>query len=156
MNSHPDQSGLRLAMAYVQGLIQQLYSMPLEIRVARIVHETCPGLREMQAEKVTAHLRNLSRMLAPGFRDGVPADAFDKSVTMTAAFAKSWADLSGSRLAVIPYEATGFLDPGCKLLAALDGLAENSAENHITTVDSWAEQLGVTGLFGWKFTDRHP
>lgn len=93
MACHPRESGLRLAMACVQGLIQQLYSMPLEIRVSRIVHESCPGLRELQSEKITAHLRNLSRMLAPGFRDGEPTDAFDKSVTMTAAFAKAWANL---------------------------------------------------------------
>ncbi|MEI7912684.1 MAG: hypothetical protein WCK77_23910 [Verrucomicrobiota bacterium] len=44
------ETALLRASIYLQGLIQQLQSMPLEIRVARLCFETCPGLRGMQEE----------------------------------------------------------------------------------------------------------
>jgi hypothetical protein len=60
MAAMPRESALRLATMQLQGLIQQLQSLPLEIRVARLIFESCPGLREMQHEMLTAHLRQLS------------------------------------------------------------------------------------------------
>jgi len=152
--SLPRESAMKMAGFYLQGLIQQVYSLPLEIRVARICFENCPGLREMQEEKLTSHLRKLSEVFSPKIRQQVPPDVFDKNVTMNAALAKAWSELTDSRLPIIPYEATGYLEKGAKLLAAIDDLPENKAENLVKNVDLWADQLGMSSLFRWKFTNR--
>lgn len=152
--SLPPESALRMATLYLQGLIQQLRSLPIEIRVARICHETCPGLREMQHEALTAHLRKLSEVFSPKIRQQVPPDVFDKNVSMNAALAKAWGELADSKLPTIPYEATGYLKKGSELLAALDARPDHTSENHVETVDSWADQLGMSSLYGWKFSNR--
>ena len=154
MASMPKESALRMADLYLQGLIQQVQSLPMEIRVARICFESCPGLREMQHEMLTTHLRNLSEIFAPQIRQQVPAELFDKNVAMNAAIAKAWGVLSDSRLPTIPYEAIGCLEKGETLLAVLDALPENTSGNHVKVVDAWAEQLGMSSLFGWKYTNR--
>jgi hypothetical protein len=154
MASLPRESALRLATLHLQGLIQQLQSLPMEIRVARLIFENCPGLREMQHEMVTAHLRQLSEIFSPKIRQQVPQELFERNVAMSASLAKAWGDLTGSRLPVIPYEVTGYLEKGENLLAVIDTLPENTSENHVATVDAWAGQLGMSSLFGWKFSNR--
>jgi hypothetical protein len=154
MASMPRESALRLATLHLQGLIQQLQSLPMEIRVARLCYESCPGLREMQHEMLTAHLRQLSEIFSPNIRQQVPQEVFEKNASMNAALAKAWGELAGSRLPVIPYEATGYLEKGENLLAVIDALPVNTSENHVSTVDAWAGQLGMGSLFGWKYTNR--
>jgi hypothetical protein len=39
-----------MANYYVEGLLKQLHSEPLEIRVVNLCFESCPSLRDMQAE----------------------------------------------------------------------------------------------------------
>lgn len=152
--SLPRESATKMGDFYLRGLIQQVYSLPLEIRVARLCFENCPGLREMQEENLTAHLRKLSEVFSPKIRQQIPPDVFDKNVTMSAALAKAWGELVDSRLPVIPYEATGYLEKGEKLLAVIDNLPEKKASNFVKNVDSWADQLGMGSLFRWKFTNR--
>ena len=91
-----------MAGFYLQGLIQQVYSLPLEIRVARICFESCPGLREMQEEKLTSHLRKLTEVFSPKIRQQIPPDLFDKSVTMNAALAQAWGQLIRQQVACHP------------------------------------------------------
>jgi hypothetical protein len=152
--SLPRESAVRMATLYLQGLIQQAQSLPMEIRVARFCFENCPGLREMQHEMLTAHLRNLSEIFSPKIRPQIPPDLFDKNAAMNAALAKAWGEIADSRLPIIPYEATGYLERGENLLAVIDALPENTSENHVKTVDSWAGELGMSSLFGWKYTNR--
>ena len=45
----PRDHARRTARFYVEGLLKQLNSMPLEIRVANFCHQECPDLRPMQA-----------------------------------------------------------------------------------------------------------
>lgn len=152
--SLPRDSAERMATLYVRGLIQQAQSLPMEIRVARFCFENCPGLREMQHEMLTAHLRKLTEIFAPKIRQQIPPDLFDKNAAMNAALAKAWGEIADSRLPIIPYDATGYLEKGEKLLAVIDSLPENTSGNHVKTVDSWAGELGMSSLFGWKYTDR--
>jgi len=154
MASMPRESALRLAGQHLKGLIQQLQSLPMEIRVARLIFESCPGLREMQHEMLSTHLRQLSGIFSPKIRQQVPQELFERNVAMSAALAKAWGELNGSRLPVIPYETTGYLGKGENLLAVIDVLPENTSENHVATVDAWAGQLGMGSLFGWKYTNR--
>ena len=126
----------------------------MEIRVARLCFGNCPGLREMQHDLLTAHLRQLSEIFSPKIRQQLPQELFEKGAAMNAALAKAWGELADSRLPIIPYEATGYLEKGENLLAVIDDLPENTSENHVMTVDSWAAQLGMGSLVGWRYTNR--
>jgi hypothetical protein len=45
----PPDTAAKTATFYVEGLLKQLHSAPLEIRVANLCYESCPSLRDMQA-----------------------------------------------------------------------------------------------------------
>ena len=150
----PAENAAAMAKYYVEGILKQLYSAPLEIRVVNLCFESCPSLRGMQAELVTAHLRGISGAFSPKLRDRAPQEAFQKNMTMNAALALNWARLSGSRLCLIPYESTGYIDAGQKLLDAVDSEPGQTSANHLRTVDSWAGQLALRTLYQWEFSNR--
>ena len=150
----PAETDATTANFYMEGLLKQLNSTPLEIRVANLCYESCPSLRDMQAESFTAHLRGISEAFSPKVKDIAPPDVFQKNVAMSAALALNWARLSGSRLCLLPYESTGHVDAGQKLLDAVDSAPEQTSENHMRTVDAWAEQLSLRTLYRWELSNR--
>ena len=139
---------------YVKSLLMQLNSTPLEIRVANLCYESCPSLRDMQAESFNAHLRSISEVFSPKIKALAPQDAFQKNVAMNAALALNWARLSGSRLCLMPYESTGHIDAGQKLFDVVDTATAHTSENHMRTVDAWAEQLSLRTLYRWELSNR--
>ena len=83
-------------------------------------------------------------------------------MTMNAALALNWARISGSRLCLLPYEATGYLQGGQILLHILDRLAPSSfdpistptLQGHREIVDAWAENLLLRTLYRWEMSSR--
>jgi hypothetical protein len=142
------------ARFYVEGLLKQLNSGPLEIRVANLIYASCPSLRDMQAELLNTQLRGISEAFSPKIKDRVPPEVFQKNVSMNAALALNWTRLSGSRLCLLPYESTGYIGVGQKLLDAVDSEPDQTSMNHMRTVDSWAGQLSLRSLYQWEFSNR--
>jgi hypothetical protein len=54
LNSLDSGTAEKMAKFYVEGLVKQVRSMPLEICVAQLVFAKCPGLRPLQAESFRA------------------------------------------------------------------------------------------------------
>lgn len=150
----PAETAARKANFYVESLLRQVNSTPLEIRVANLCYESCPSLREMQAESFTTHLRGISEAFSPKIKDTAPPDVFQKNVAMNAAVALNWARLSGSRMCLLPYESTGHVDAGQKLLDIVDSAPEPTSANHMRTVDAWAEALSLRTLYRWELSNR--
>jgi hypothetical protein len=150
----PAETAAKTASFYVESLLRQVNSTPLEIRVANLCYESCPSLREMQAASFTAHLRQVSEVFSPKIKALAPPVAFQKNVAMNAALALNWARLSGSQLCLLPYESTGHVDAGQRLLDAIDAAPEQTSGNHMRTVDVWAEQLSLRTLYRWELSNR--
>jgi hypothetical protein len=53
----PADNAAAMANYYLEGLLKQLLSEPLEIRVVNLYFDSCPSLRDSQAELLTAHQR---------------------------------------------------------------------------------------------------
>ncbi len=123
---------------YVEGLVKQVQSVPLEIGVAKLVFEKCPSLRDAQAESFRAQLQNLSQVFTPKIKDSGPAEVFQKNVAMNASLALGWSEISGDRIALLPYESTGHLESGQKLLAALQAASPLDSAAYTGVVDAWA------------------
>ena len=150
----PADTAARTASFYVESLVRQVSSNPLEIRVANLCYESCPSLRDMQAESFNAHLRGISEAFSPKIKELAPPDVFQKNMAMNAAVALNWARLSGSRMCVLPYESTGHVAAGQKLLDAVDAASAHTSANHMQTVDTWAEQLSLRTLYRWELSNR--
>ena len=150
----PADSAVAKARFYMEGLLKQVNSGPLEIRVANLIFASCPSLRDMQAELLNTQLRGISEAFSPKIKDRVPPEVFQKNVSMNAALALNWARLSGSRLCLLPYESTGYTGTGQKLLDAVDAEPGQTSANHLRIVDSWAGQLAMRTLYQWEFSNR--
>jgi hypothetical protein len=140
---------------YLRGLLNQLFSLPLEISVAQRIFTEAESLREAQSSLQDAYLRRLSSILAPTFRSSLPEDVFRTNVGMNAAMALGWSRLTGQRAPLIPYESVGALDVGTKLLEFAEELNEHrTAKHHIATVNAWAVVLSLRSLYEWESSDR--
>jgi hypothetical protein len=149
----PD-SARNIASIWIRGIANQLFSSPLEIRVARILFNEHPDLRNLQASLFDSYLRQLTTVLSPQFRESAPADLFEKNSLMNASMVLAWSRLSGQKAPTIPFESLGLLPAAEKLLASLDKFPEPTSADHMATVDAWAGTLSMSTLYEWKTFDR--
>jgi hypothetical protein len=135
----------------VEGLLNQVQSAPTEMMGIEMCHELCPGLRNLQQEAVKANIREMTAALSPKIRTQVPSEVFRRNAAMNAAFCLTWAELSGDRTALIPFETLGFLEQGQALFAAYRSVPVDSGERYVVVVDKWAEILEMQGWYVWRF-----
>lgn len=135
----------------VEGLLNQLQSLPTEMMAIEMCHELCPGLRGVQQEAVAANLREMTASLGPKIRTQTPPEIFRRNAAMNAAFCLSWAERSGDRTALIPFETLGFLEKGPALFAAYRSVPADSAARYVLVVDRWSEILEMQGWYEWRF-----
>jgi hypothetical protein len=131
----------------VLGLLQQLNSIPCQIMAAEACYELCPNLREEITLSMKSELKETSGVLDPKIKGATPLEIYTRSVAMNAAFAKRWADKSGDRLALLPYEASGFIKKATELCKALDLLPADSPDRYPRAVDSWAKVLDMEAWY---------
>jgi hypothetical protein len=146
----------KVASFYVEGLVKQVQSTPLEISVAKLVFEKCPSLRPLQTESFRAQLQNLSQVFTPKVKESAPSEVFQKNVAMNAALALGWSDISGERIALLPYESTGHLEAGKQLFTLLQAAPILDSTAYTALVDAWARTLSLEGLYHWEYSNRRP
>ena len=74
---------------------------------------------------------------------------------MNAAYARFGGDLFGKPYLAVPYLSQGYGDKASRLIAlALGGgsPAEEPADRQI--IDSWAQELGISGWYDWSEQDE--
>jgi hypothetical protein len=151
LSQAPASVAQKTAQHYVQGLLHQVRSMPLEILTIRDCRELCPDLRDLQADSVENELRRLSEVFAPKLRSSVPEQIWRGNVSMNSAFALNWAELSGSPLAMLPYNSAGFNGTGTSLLKEVNAHSAKTPDAYMALVDAWAEQVGLRTLYQWEY-----
>lgn len=135
----------------VQGLLQQLNSIPCQIMATEMCYELCPSLKEEIELSTNFELKENSAVLDPRIKSNTPAEIYGRSVAMNAAQAKRWSDKSGDRLAIFPYEATGHIKKATELCNALDQIPENATDRYQQAVDSWAKILDLEGWYDFTY-----
>jgi hypothetical protein len=128
------------------GLGVQLRSMPIGIRVDRVLYETHPELRGMQRFIAERQLKESVGCLSPSIKEMAPELIFNASVGMNAALALEWSRLWNEDAHVVPYRLAGHVRLGERLLAALDAIPDTPHHDR-ELVSSWAEVLGVDSLY---------
>jgi len=128
------------------GLGVQLRSMPIGIRVDRVLYETHPELRDMQRVIAERQLKESVGCLSPAIKEMAPELIFNASVGMNAALALAWSRLWNEDAHVVPYRLAGYVGLGERLLAPLDAIPDTPHHDR-ELVSSWAEILGVDRLY---------
>lgn len=128
------------------GLGVQLRSMPIGIRVDRVLYNAQPELRDMQRVIAERQLKESVGCLSPAIKEMAPELIFNASVGMNAALALAWSRLWNEDAHVVPYRLAGYVGLGERLLAALDAIPDTPHHDR-ELVSSWAEILGVDRLY---------
>ncbi len=150
----PKSTVRQLAEQFFDGLLVQLRSYPIGMRIDQWVRETYPALHEAQEASIDRQQRDNAQVLSPQIRQMTPPIIFSGNASMNAAYALFCERLLNRSQYVIPYRSLGFEERGSALLKVWDELPSDARHDR-DLVDSWAEQLEVSDWYRWvPFTER--
>jgi len=130
------------------GLITQLRSIPLALRIDDWLRNQFAGLRDQQDESCRCQLREGIAALDPRVRRAVPKQIAEASVAMNAAQAMYWAEAWEDEQAIAPYKAAGLLDEGRKLLRLWKETPGDPTHDR-ELIDAWGRHLGIEGWYAF-------
>jgi hypothetical protein len=145
----------KLGSFLYDGLILQLRSIGPGLVVDRWIRQHCPDLHDPQAQVVESQITSNLGALKPSTRANFPAEIYDASIAMNAAYAVFGGDLLGKPYLAVPYLSQGYGPQARRLIdvAMGDGQAEEPTDRTITDrtiIDGWAEELGISGWYEWS------
>lgn len=88
--SFPKEIRSKLVDQFLSGIIQQLRSYPIGLRVDHWLRQGYPGFAEQQKKAIDRQLNDNAMTLRPEVRQIAPAKVFEANVGMNAAFAQFW------------------------------------------------------------------
>ena len=109
------------------GLISQLRSMGPGLVVDRWIRDQCPDLQQPQAQVIESQITSNVGALQPSTRTNVPAEIYEASIAMNAAYAVFGGDLLGKPYLAVPYLSVGHGPQARRLLTELALEAERRA-----------------------------
>jgi len=130
------------------GLMTQLRSLPIGMRVDAWLRADYPGLHAAQEKSFAIQQAEAALALSPKIRAMTPPTLFSANAAMNAAYALFCDRLLGRPLYGVPYRSTGVADRGQALLDLWDGVPMDAA-NDRTLVDAWGNDLGLTDWYTW-------
>ena len=130
------------------GLMSQLISIPLAMRVDSWIEDSFPELAAQQKSMVTRQLQDALGTLQPEVRRVAPEKVTKSSLTINAAYALFWSRRWNDTLVSMPYRAANLGVGGGRLLDIYD--ATSADPRHDTSlVDDWAKELGLNTIYTW-------
>lgn len=130
------------------GILSQLRSVPVGLRVDSWILEEYPELAPLQRAAAMKQLDDIAAGLRPDVQDMMPDEALTASLSMGAAFSIYWAERFGQPQLTLPFRATGHLAAGQALYDIWRG-ASNDPGNDRGLIDEWAGKLGLQGWYQW-------
>ena len=130
----------------LHGLLTQLRSYPVGLRVDAWLLANYPDLRELQVRGARAQLLENVEGLKAGASGYFPPKLYRANMAMNAAFAAFWSRLWNEPPLTLPYKAAGVLDRGESLLKICERIAADAA-NDRELIDEWAFDLGIKGWY---------
>ena len=131
------------------GLMTQLRSLPIEMRVAVSLREAYSSLWNRQELFLGSEQAQAVQCLAPQIRAMTPPTVFAANASMNATYALFCDRLLGRSLYAVAYRSTGLSERGQALLDMFD--ETSSAPPHDRSlIDLWAHDLGLADWYLWK------
>jgi len=144
----PDTAKQQLTQQLFDGLLTQLRSYPIGMRIDSWIHETFPNLANLQRDAIAHQQQENQSVLRPEIRSFAPKPVYDANVTMNAAYAIFCDRVFGKMGYSIPFRSAGFEKPGRALVEILQSTPDDPTSDR-SLVDSWAENLGLSGWYQW-------
>lgn len=136
----------QLAQQFGNGLGLQLRSMPITMRIDKLIHDSHPELTSLQHESVDRQLQENMGALSPRSKVIAPDEIIRPNALMNAAFAKFFAGLWNAPMVFAPYVAAGYGEAGAALLAFHEQIPEGSDRDR-ELVNAWSKYTGLNRWF---------
>jgi hypothetical protein len=146
---------IKIINMMIDGIIKQMTSQPVDVRIERWLYNSYPDLRMTQNESVIRDIKIALKGLSDRIRNSFPKLAFELSNIMNYAHIKSIDDLFGTRYSK-QFEGFNGLDKGEKMYELL--LSEDRGySGDIEIINKWAKIAGIDGWITWQnFEDMPP
>lgn len=130
------------------GLMTQLRSLPVEMRLSVWLRDAYPSLHDAQARFFADEHKRATQALSPQVRAMTPPTVFSANAAMNAAYALFCDRLLNRPLYGVAYRSTGHADRGQALLDLWDQTPSDAAHDR-ALVDAWGNELGLTDWYTW-------
>ena len=130
------------------GLMTELRSLPIGMRIDGWIYDTYPSLREAQSSAINEQQRTNVQVLDPQIRGMTPSKIYTANLSMNAAYALFCDDLYGEGGYSVAYRTAGFAARGMQLLEQWRSIAPEPALDR-QLVDAWAQSLGLAKWYRW-------
>lgn len=125
------------------GLMTQLRSAPLGLRIDSWLSSAYPVFDKQQRTSVGRQLQEAAAVLSPSVKAMAPGKVYAASVAMNAAVAVYWAHQWQDRTVAAPYKVSGYLDKAETLLKLFKETPESPAGDR-TLINAWAAEVGIS------------
>lgn len=144
----PESAVEKLAEQMSSGLLVQLRSYPVGIRIDQWIRDSYPGLHEAQEKSIDQQQRENARMLGPQIKQMTPASIFAGNASMNAAYALFCDRLLGRAQYTVSYRSVGYEGVGNRLLEKCESIPSDPGHD-VELIDAWGEELGVSDWYEW-------
>jgi hypothetical protein len=131
------------------GLISQVRSIPVGLRVDAWILQEFPDLLPLQEKALSKQLNDNASALRPDVQAAMPEQALAINISMSAAFAFFWAARLNQPQIALPYQATGYVERGMKLLDIFNLIPTDPSQD-TALIDAWADTLGIRNWYRWE------
>jgi hypothetical protein len=128
------------------GLMLQLRSVPVGLRVDSWISQNYPVLHEQQRTAAVRQLNENAQALRPEVRELAPLRVYAANIGMNAAFAAFWSRTWADDLITNPYRTAGQLGTGQALLKLFDDTPATPIHDR-PLIEAWANHLELNGWF---------
>ena len=130
------------------GLMSQLSSIPIGLRVDLWLLNHYPALKEQQHASMLAQIKQGIEVARPEIERMFPHKLFRANMAMNIAYAQFWTNMTGEPNHVKVYRNHRFYRDGQALLELMNTIPPEVL-NDRQLVDAWAKHLGLDGWYSW-------
>lgn len=130
------------------GLITHLRSVPIGLRVSEKLTLDYPVLLELEALHVEKELAIAKESLSVRVREMMPAEIYNPTQYINAAYALFWAARLEKPEVVNPFHLNGFDGYGQQLLNIYESVPGDPAHDN-QLIDRWADYLKIRSWYSW-------
>ena len=145
----PDANASGLIRFLHSGLLSQVRSIPVGLRVDDWIYQEFPELLPLQQKALAKQFNDNAAALRPDVQAAMPEPALAINIIMSAAFALFWADRLSQPQIALPYQATGYVERGKTLLDIFNRLPADPNQD-AALIDAWADSLGIRNWYRWE------
>lgn len=144
----PEDAVRKFADQMFDGLMVQLRSVPIGIRIDEWLWNDHAELRDLQKESIMRQQQDNVKALSSEIRSMSPPEVYLANIAMNSAYAIFFDRLIGNDLYAIPYRSAGFENSGERLLEIGAEIPAGALHDR-ELIDAWAEELEVSDWYQW-------